>query len=187
MWGPVTGVTLHPQWYPVHQMSFLFFFLVPVMLLIFFYTRMISTIRRANTSNIRRSAYRGNNSGGSTKPPDHRRQTIRMLGGWRVELQTNLLEDYPKVLQGAFSVIVKSLRNLREPSFEALVEREGDLIMTSVFAVSVVILFFISWSPFHFQRLGYVYFKNFNWFRMANQYLFYFSGEHNPPRNYTHS
>merc|ERR1719192_1067687 len=81
---------------------------------------MISTIRRANTSNIRRSAYRGN-SGGTTKPPDHRRQTIRML-------------------------------------------------------VSVVILFFISWSPFHFQRLGYVYFKNFNWFRMANQYLFYFSG-----------
>ena len=51
----------------------------------------------------------------------------------------------------------------------------------SVFAVSVVILFFISWSPFHFQRLGYVYFKNFNWFRMANQYLFYFSGENNPP------
>ena len=100
-------------------MSFLFFFLVPVMLLIFFYTRMISTIRRANTSNIRRSAYRGN-SGGTTKPPDHRRQTIRMLGGWRVELQTNLFEDYPKVLQGAFSVIVKSLRNLREPSFEAL-------------------------------------------------------------------
>ena len=167
-------------------MSFLFFFLVPVMLLIFFYTRMISTIRRANTSNIRRSAYRGN-SGGTTKPPDHRRQTIRMLGGWRVELQTNLFEDYPKVLQGAFSVIVKSLRNLREPSFEALVEREGDLIMTSVFAVSVVILFFISWSPFHFQRLGYVYFKNFNWFRMANQYLFYFSGEHKPPSRYTHS
>ena len=71
-------------------MSFLFFFLVPVMLLVFFYTRMISTIRRANTSNIRRSAYRGNNNGGSTKPPDHRKQTIRMLGGWRVELQTKV-------------------------------------------------------------------------------------------------
>ena len=56
------------------------FFLIPIIFLIFFYTRMISTIRRANTSNIRRSAYRGRNKSGVSKPPDHRKQTIRMLG-----------------------------------------------------------------------------------------------------------
>merc|ERR1719410_2444329 len=42
--------------------------------------------------------------------------------------------------------------------------------------VSVVFLFFVSWTPFHFQRLGYVYFKSAELFRTVNQYLFYFSG-----------
>ena len=42
---------------------------------------------------------------------------------------------------------------------------------------SVVFLFFVSWTPFHFQRLGYVYFKSAELFREVNQYLFYFSGE----------
>ena len=37
-------------------------------------------------------------------------------------------------------------------------------------------LFFISWTPFHVQRLGYVYFKSADLFRTVNQYLFYFSG-----------
>ena len=41
---------------------------------------------------------------------------------------------------------------------------------------SVVVLFFISWTPFHVQRLGYVYFKSADLFRTVNQYLFYFSG-----------
>ena len=43
-------------------------------------------------------------------------------------------------------------------------------------AVSVVVLFFVSWAPFHIQRLGYVYFKHFEMFRTVNQILFYFSG-----------
>ena len=42
---------------------------------------------------------------------------------------------------------------------------------------SVVFLFFVSWTPFHFQRLGYVYFKSAEFFREVNQYLFYFSGK----------
>jgi len=118
-------VNIYPKWYPVHEMSFLVFFLIPITLLIFFYTRMILTIRRASKSVVRRSAYRGSNkTGRSTSvkpPPDNRKQTIRML-------------------------------------------------------VSVVILFFIAWSPFHFQRLGYVYFKNSENFRTVNQYVMYFSG-----------
>ena len=115
------------------------FFLIPIIFLSFFYVRMILTIRRANSSNIRRSAYRGSNRKGVSKPPDHRKQTIRMLG------------------------------------------KSGKLIMCGVIlehyiAVSVVVLFFISWSPFHFQRITYVYFKSTNWFRKVNQYTFYFSG-----------
>ena len=43
-------------------------------------------------------------------------------------------------------------------------------------AASVVLLFFLSWTPFHLQRLGYVYFKTAEFFRTVNQYLFYFSG-----------
>ena len=42
--------------------------------------------------------------------------------------------------------------------------------------VSVVVLFFVSWAPFHFQRLGYVYFKHLSLYRTINQYLFYLSG-----------
>ena len=46
----------------------------------------------------------------------------------------------------------------------------------TLFPVSVVVLFFISWAPFHFQRLGYVYFREHVYFRTVNQYLFYLSG-----------
>ena len=46
----------------------------------------------------------------------------------------------------------------------------------SVPPVSVVVLFFVSWAPFHFQRLGYVYFREHEYFRTVNQYLFYLSG-----------
>ena len=42
--------------------------------------------------------------------------------------------------------------------------------------MSVVVLFFVSWAPFHFQRLGYVYFREHEYFRTVNQYLFYLSG-----------
>ena len=48
--------------------------------------------------------------------------------------------------------------------------------MCFIVPVSVVVLFFVSWAPFHIQRLGYVYFKNFEMFRTVNQILFYFSG-----------
>ena len=54
-------------------------------------------------------------------------------------------------------------------------------------SVSVIILFFIAWSPFHFQRLGYVYFKSTIWFRTANQYMMYFSGTKNMKIWYTSS
>ena len=46
-----------------------------------------------------------------------------------------------------------------------------------IMSASVVLLFFISWTPFHLQRLGYVYFKSAEFFRTVNQYLFYFSGD----------
>ena len=106
---------------------------------------MILTIRRANSSNIRRSAYRGSNKKGVSKPPDHRKQTVRMLG------QSGTLYD----VYGCKTHLEYSI------------------------AVSVVVLFFISWSPFHFQRMTYVYFKTSDWFRTVNQYLFYFSGNEN--------
>jgi len=110
---------IYPKGYPVHELSFLIFYAIPIFFLTFFYTCMINTIRKANTG-IRRSAYRASNA--TSKATDHRKQTIRML-------------------------------------------------------VSVVFLFFVSWTPFHFQRLGYVYFKSALFFRTVNQYLFYFSGE----------
>ena len=72
------NIIISNQDYPVHQISFLVFYLIPIFFLIFFYTRMINTIRAANTS-IRRSIYRGNVPGGASLP-DQRRQTIRMLG-----------------------------------------------------------------------------------------------------------
>ena len=42
-----------------------------------------------------------------------------------------------------------------------------------------MVLFFISWCPFHFQRITYGYFKTTDWFREVNQYLMYFSGNEN--------
>ena len=81
------------QEYPVHELSFAVFFLIPIILLIFFYTSMIMTIKKANASNIRRSAYRGTRAGSKTstvKPPaDNRKQTIRMLGNLRIQLFYN--------------------------------------------------------------------------------------------------
>ena len=60
-----------------------------------------------------------------------------------------------------------------------------DSYQPALFSASVVFLFFVSWTPFHFQRLGYVYFKSAEFFREVNQYLFYFSGKYydQPLRN----
>ena len=68
---------IYYQGYPVHELSFLIFYAIPIFFLTFFYTCMINTIRRANTG-IRRSAFRASNS--NSKATDHRKQTIRMLG-----------------------------------------------------------------------------------------------------------
>jgi len=112
---------IHPASYPVHELSFVIFFLIPVSLLIFFYSNMIIVIRKAGKSHVRRSVMRrmDNQTLGSVN--DSRRQIVYML-------------------------------------------------------ISVVVLFFVSWAPFHIQRLGYVYFKHFEMFRTVNQILFYFSG-----------
>ena len=40
----------------------------------------------------------------------------------------------------------------------------------------MVVLFFISWAPFHIQRLGYVYFRHSHGYRVINEYLMYLSG-----------
>lgn len=132
---------IYNQGYPVHELSFLIFYAIPIFFLTFFYTCMINTIRRANTG-IRRSAYRASNA--SSKATDHRKQTIRMLGQSQSLGQT-----------------FKHFLNF-------------------LVSVSVVFLFFVSWTPFHFQRLGYVYFKSALFFREVNQYLFYFSGKMTP-------
>ena len=54
---------------------------------------------------------------------------------------------------------------------------KSSLNIIVIMSASVVLLFFISWTPFHLQRLGYVYFKSAEFFRTVNQYLFYFSGD----------
>ena len=45
-------------------------------------------------------------------------------------------------------------------------------------AGAVVVVFFISWAPFHVQRLAYHYHHYYNlpWYRTFNQYLMYVSG-----------
>jgi len=111
---------IYPKWYPVHEISFGIFFLVPAVLLAFLYISMVRVIRKASRSALSRSRYRGTRDKGN-RPRDNTKQTIRML-------------------------------------------------------VSVVILFFLSWTPFHFQRLGYVYFKEYSFYRTVNQILFYLSG-----------
>jgi len=111
-----------PKWYPVHELSFIFFFLIPIIILVFLYISMVKVIMKAGKSKIRKSTYRQNGEAG--QPRDNNKQIIRML-------------------------------------------------------VSVVILFFISWAPFHFQRLEYVYFKHVlsnKTYATFNQYLMYFSG-----------
>merc|ERR1719483_1980565 len=111
---------IYPEWYPVHELSFIIFFLIPVILLTYLYISMVKVIRQAGKNNIRKSSHRGaEDKGGASNNKDPR--IIRML-------------------------------------------------------VSVVVLFFLSWAPFHFQRLGYVYFKHLSFYRTVNQYLFYLSG-----------
>ena len=50
-----------------------------------------------------------------------------------------------------------------------------------------MVLFFISWCPFHFQRITYVYFKTTDWFREVNQYVMYFSGNENKREKFKYS
>ncbi|XP_023325610.1 neuropeptides capa receptor [Eurytemora carolleeae] len=66
---------IYPQWYPVHEISFLLFFLVPVILLSFLYTSMACVVRKSARAELRRSVHR--HSTGA--PTDHRQQIIRML------------------------------------------------------------------------------------------------------------
>ena len=69
---------IHPQWYPVHELSFIVFFLIPVIILTFLYISMVKVFRQAGKSKIRKSTYRG---GEKRDPPkDNRKQIIRMLG-----------------------------------------------------------------------------------------------------------
>ena len=76
--SPVS-LTIPFQWYPVHQLSFVIFFVLPVSLLIYFYSNMIIVIRRAGKSNVRRSTVRrlDNQTLGSIN--DSRRQIVYML------------------------------------------------------------------------------------------------------------
>ena len=85
------------QGYPVHELSFLIFYAIPIFFLTFFYTCMINTIRRANTG-IRRSAFRASNS--NSKATDHRKQTIRMLGESHSVSRSSIS---PFLLQSAWS------------------------------------------------------------------------------------
>ena len=66
------------QWYPVHELSFIVFFLLPVILLTFLYISMVRVIRQAGKNNIRKSTFRGCNEKGGP-PKDNRKQIIRML------------------------------------------------------------------------------------------------------------
>ena len=45
------------QWYPVHEISFVCFFLVPVLLLTFLYVSMVVVIRRAAKASLRQEKY----------------------------------------------------------------------------------------------------------------------------------
>ena len=47
------------QWYPVHEISFLVFFLLPVLLLTFLYVSMVIAIRRAAKTNLRQVKMNG--------------------------------------------------------------------------------------------------------------------------------
>ena len=71
-------LTTHLQWYPVHELSFIFFFLIPIIILVFLYISMVKVIMKAGKSKIRKSTYRQN--GESGQPRDNNKQIIRMLG-----------------------------------------------------------------------------------------------------------
>ena len=45
------------QWYPVHEISFVCFFLFPVLLLTFLYVSMVVVIRRAAKASLRQEKY----------------------------------------------------------------------------------------------------------------------------------
>merc|ERR1711953_871044 len=67
-----------PEWYPVHEISFIVFFLVPVLLLAFLYVSMVVVIRRAAKASLRqekKSVVRP--AGGQRR--DTNQQIIRML------------------------------------------------------------------------------------------------------------
>merc|ERR1719245_2598939 len=103
---------IYPKWYPVHELSFVIFFLIPVVVLAVLYICMVRVIRQAGGNNIRKSTYRGCKEKGGP-PKDNRKQIIRMLS-------KNIIRN----------III---------------------IIKFICLVSVVILFFVSWAPFHFQ------------------------------------
>jgi hypothetical protein len=74
------------QWYPVHELSFIVFFLLPVIILAFLYISMVKAIRKARRGSLRKSTHRGGKAG---KPPkDNRKQIIRMLGKYFLNFQS---------------------------------------------------------------------------------------------------
>lgn len=45
-----------------------------------------------------------------------------------------------------------------------------------MFAVAVVIGFFMCWAPFHAQRLLYIYGQELSSYRLINEWMFYITG-----------
>ena len=83
------------QSYPVHELSFVIFFVIPILLLMWFYSNMIIVIRQAHRSQIRRSTFRrtDNQSVGSVN--DSRKQIVYMLSKFYLPNLEKLLPLHP--------------------------------------------------------------------------------------------
>ena len=70
-------IRLYFQGYPVHELSFVLFFLLPILLLTFLYISMVQTIRESGGRNIGLSKHAGMTS--SLAIADNRHHIICML------------------------------------------------------------------------------------------------------------
>lgn len=181
-----------PENFPLAEISFFLFFLVPMCIIAIQYTRMGLRISKQT----RRLGVNGSVHRGSNRRSQSHKAVIRMLGRCkyciyfsvdRLKLQVFVLTFMYMCIHNyvCFDLPVKYTKDLkyfrRNECFTRQKQQLKNKLMNSLhvlfcFTAAVVIGFFVCWAPFHAQRLLVIYGRDFTYYHELNAWMFYITG-----------